>query len=256
MAKSKSKKTHETTIFTLSHSSLELMAKCPRSWFLKYVEKNYPPKESDILDFGNLCHEMAEHYYGGGLPELRRLYKEIGKKYILSPEYKEKLPIAMKRLVRFFDAKLAKSSQVLREKEFHIALDPYIDITGKVDVLYKDEGGEWVVVDYKTSKKFSSIMEQFAFYYYLITKVSGKSPKKFKFEGVYFCAGSSDSVEDFVKPVVLEISDVDISINRIDNAVETILTLDVDNIEKWKKKVGPLCNYCDYKKAGICDGKK
>jgi hypothetical protein len=250
----KSKKTHETTIFTLSHSSLETMIKCPYSWYLKYVELNYPEKQNDVTDFGNLCHKIAENYYGGGLPELRRLYREYEKNYIISPEYKPKIGKAMQRLDVFYNAKLANSPKVYREKEFRIAIDPYIDVVGLVDVIYKDSNNEWVVVDYKSSKKFGNFFEQFAFYYYLISKVTGKTPDRFKFESVYFCAGNGFELKDFVKSYILEKEDIEISESRIQNGINTILKLDVDDKNKWKKKPSILCNWCDYKKAGICEG--
>jgi hypothetical protein len=250
----KSKKTHETTTFTLSHSSLETMTKCPHQWYLKYVKQLYPEKDNDVTDFGNLCHEIAENYYGGGRLEIKRLYKEISPKYILTPEYAKKLPLAMKRLEVFYNEKLEKSPKVYHEKEFRFALDEYIDVTGKVDVMYKEEDGTWVVVDYKTSKKMGNYFDQFAFYYFLITRISGKIPDKLKFQGVYFCAGSGIELDDFVDEVILEKDAIEVAENRIGNGINTILHHNVDNIEKWKKKPSPLCSWCEYQNAGICEG--
>lgn len=254
----KSKKTHDTTIFTLSHSSLETMVKCQYAWYLKYIQNNYPEKNNEVTDFGNLCHEIAEKYGGGGPSEIKRLFNEIEHKYILSPEYALKLPKALERIEVFYNAMLANATKVHHEKEFRLAHNVYIDITGKVDVLYKTAEGEWIVVDYKTSKKFGNYLDQFAFYYYLITKTQGKCPPSIRFQSVYFCAGEGNEIKDFVKETVLEVSDMEITEQRIETGVNTILTNNVDDITKWKKKPCILCDWCEYgpvRGIGICEGR-
>ena len=249
----KLKKTHDTTTFTFSHSSLDTLSKCAFEWYLKYIELNYPEKNNPVTDFGNLCHEIGENYFGGGRDETKRLCKEYAPKYIITDEYRVKMPLAMARIEKFYEAKLAHSSKVFREKELRMALNPYVDITGKIDVLYKDEDESWTVVDYKTSKKFGDHEKQFAFYYYLLSKHANKVPEKMKFQGVYLCAGKGTEICDFVKNTVLDKSCMEITEDRIDFGMTTILTKDIFDKSKWQKNPTPLCNWCDYAKAGICD---
>jgi RecB family exonuclease len=251
----KSKNTHDTTIFTLSHSSLETMSKCRRAWYLKYIQKLYVEKDNDVTDFGNLCHEICENYFGGGQIEIKRLFNLYNRKYILTPEYEAKLPLAFKRIEKFFDSNLANSSKVYHEKEFRIFVNSYIDVTGKIDVLYKDVNDEWVVVDYKTSKKMGDHTAQFSFYYYLISKITGKTPKKLKFQGVYLCAGSGEEIEDFVKEETLESDAIDDAENRVGNGINTILALGIDE-SKWKLCPNVLCSWCEYQNSEpqVCVG--
>jgi hypothetical protein len=54
----------------------------------------------------------------------------------------------------------------------------------------------------------------------------------------------------------LEEKDIDFSDERINNCLDTIVKLGVTDKEKWKKKPGPLCPWCDYFIAGICEGNK
>jgi hypothetical protein len=242
----KLKKTHDTTIFSFSHSSLDVFSKCAFEWYLKYIELNYPEKNNPTTDFGNLCHEIGENYFGGGRAETKRLCKE----YV-------KMPLAMARIEKFFEAKLANSPKVFREKEFRLALNPYIDVTGKIDVLYKDDDS-WTVVDYKTSKKFGNYEKQFAFYYYLLSKYANKVPEKMKFQGVYLCAGNGTEIHDFVKETVLDKSCIELTEDRIEDCYNTILTKDIGDKSKWHKNPHILCDWCEYgpiRGNGICEGR-
>jgi hypothetical protein len=250
-------KTHETTTFTLSHSSMETMSKCLHSWYLKYIELNYPNVVNPVTAFGKFCHKIAEHYQGNGIEELRELYKKYKDDYVITDEYKAKFPKAMKRLAIYYDKVLSKSLvPIKREKGFRLGLDEYIDVTGFIDVMYKNPENEWVIVDYKTSKKFGNYFEQFAFYYYLLWKQTGKRPKKLKFEAMYFCANEGYELKNFVQYYTLEEKDIDFSDERINNCLDTIVKLGVTDKEKWKKRPGPLCPWCDYFIAGICEGNK
>lgn len=252
MAK-KSKKSFDTTVFTLSHSSLEAQEKCPFQWYLRYIELLYPKKDNEAADFGSLCHLIAENYFGGGQEELKRLFTEFNENYILTPEYEAKIPLALSRIERFYDAYLSGASKIFREKEFRYAFDEYVDITGNIDVLYKNDN--WVVVDYKTSKKKDKDHSlQFWFYYYLISKVTGKTPPSLTFQCVYLTAGTDKNVEDFVETTEFEADCIEMAESRIQAGINRILNRGADK-DNWKKNPNRLCDWCDYKKAGLCDGK-
>jgi predicted RecB family nuclease len=249
----KSKKSFDTTVFTLSHSSLETQEGCAFKWYLRYIELNFPKRDNEAADFGSLCHLIAENYFGGGQQELTRLFYEYQEKFILTPKYEAKIPIALQRIERFYDAYLANSTKVYREKEFRYAYDEFIDVSGNIDVLYK-MGDKWVVADYKTNaEKKKDFSQQFWFYYYLISKVSGKVPKSLTFQCVYLIAGSDKKLEDFVVTEELFPDSIDMAEGRIEAGINRILLRGVDKT-KWKKNVTRLCDWCDYKKAGLCDG--
>jgi len=255
----KSKKSHDTTIFSFSHSSLETMAKCDRAFYYQYIEQLYPEEQPNYAtQYGSFVHKIAENYFGGGEKELNRLYFEYKDEFTINAEYKAKLPLSLKRVQVFYDFYLKNSSLVLREKEYRYPLDKFIDVTGKIDLIFRDtEISDIIVADYKTGKKFGNPFEQFAFYYSLLSKMKNKTPESLRFMGVYLCAGEGIEIHDFVKPVTLDKSDLEITESRIDNAIDKILTLGVDDIEKWKKKVGPLCSWCKYQQNigdCICNG--
>lgn len=250
----KSKKSFDSTIFTLSHSSLETLEKCPFQWYLKYIELNYPEREAEAADFGSLCHEIAEHYGGEGPAEIKRLFREYHIKYQLTKTYQAKLPTAFRRIHAFVSQKLIHSPKVYREKDFRFPYSPFIDINGKIDVIYQDAQGELVIVDYKTNKDFKDHSKQFEFYYYMLSKLKKNLPKKIRFEAVYLSAGKSDLIEDFVVPQVLDEEAIEKAIKRIDSGLEMILDKGVEK-ENWEKKPQHLCNWCDYGRLLICDRK-
>lgn len=250
-----SKRTFDTTIFTLSHSSMSLIEKCPREWYLRYIAGHYLSIPQPWNDFGVLVHEVSELYKGEGKSKLIELAKSIikEKKYDIPPKYLKKVPLALKNYKKFYDTYLANSPSVKKEKEFRTDLNPYIDLVGLVDILYKNSEGEWVIVDLKTSKNKGEHSNQLALYYFLMTLITGKKPKSIKAQIVYLSLDSeSTDIDDIVEEYVLDHEDLEVIEGRIHNSMNVILNCG-DDKKKWRKKPSALCNYCAYKDYGLCD---
>ena len=247
----RSKKTHDTTIFSFSHSGLESMESCLRKWYLMYIKGYFPKPKQPATEFGKLCHKIAEEYTGTGIVEARKLLEQYRAGHEISPEYETKLNSAISIIVDFHDKHLSKVAKVYKEKEIRIALSEYIDLLGSIDVLYKSEEDGWVVVDYKTSKKKSDYSKQLAFYYFLLLGISNAKPKKLKCQIVYLAL---DGQKDYIDEYELSQDELEFCEMRIQSAINRIMHLGVDNMGAWRKKVGPLCNYCNFKIVGYCDG--
>lgn len=251
-------KTHDTTIFTLSHSSMSIIEKCPREWFYRYVQRYYFNNPQAWTDFGLTWHEVSELYRGEGTPRLKELVKQVMNKrgYKIHPEYRSKMKVACKNLKNYYDVYLKGAKLVKFEKKFYTDLNEYIDLVGLIDILYQNEAGEWVVVDLKTSKQKGDHEEQLMLYYYLMYLITGKKPKRLRAQVVYLSLEShSTDLDDIVEEYVLEADDLNMIENRICSTMSKITNCGIEK-EKYRKKPSALCNYCVYKQFGICDGEK
>ena len=243
-----SKRSHDTTLFTLSHSSMSLLEKCPREWYLRYVAKYYLSIPQPWNDFGVLIHEVSELYKGEGKERLIELAKKLIKdnNYDIPPMY-------LKKVKKFHDTYLSGAQSVKKEKEFRTDLNPYIDLVGLVDILYKNSAGEWIIVDLKTSKNKGEHSDQLSLYYFLMTLITGKKPKTIKAQIVYLSLDSeSTDLEDIVEEYILDYDDIECIERKIHKSMEVILNCGVDK-KKWRKKPSALCNYCAYKEYGLCN---
>ena len=233
---------------------MAVMEQCKRKWYLRYIMKLYFDEQQPWSSFGLIIHEVAEKYKGEGIARLKELTQNLitNSGLIVHPDYRPKLPVALRNFKRFYDTYLADSQYIKPELSFYTDLTHELDITGALDVLYKDKSGEWVIVDYKTSKKKSEHSMQFAIYYYLLWRITGKKPTTIKCQIVYLSLESlSEDIDEFVDTFVLEHDDIRMCEMRIHRAKETIDYCGKDE-EKWKQKPSALCNFCEYKKHGKC----
>lgn len=254
----KSKKSYDTTEFTLSFSSLETFEQCPRKWHLRYIQKIYPDIKQDHTDFGNFVHKIAEEYKGGGKKEIKSLVKEYKKFYEFDmKEYSGRFKLAMRNLCLFYKLYIKpKAKKQLTEKEIRFPLNEIFDLTGKIDLLYKENEG-WVVNDYKTSKKKKDQSKQLAMYFFMLRSITKKHPDKIKARIIYLCLESEEeNPDEFVDEYIIDLEDNDMIDNILKTTMRRINKLKQSDSDRWRKKCGPLCEYCDYKKAGHCDGKE
>lgn len=249
----RSKKTHSTTIFSFSHSGVDCMEKCTREWYLKYIKKIYPKTIQPATQFGSFLHEIAENYRGNGIQEIRQLQDKFKSKYVINDVYEAKINLAVANFMNFYHDYLENASTIYREKEIRIALNEYVDLVGNIDCLYRNSNNEWVVVDYKTSKKVSDCSKQLSLYYFLMCAISKKKPKKLKCQIVYLAL--EDKSYPIVDEYVLTQDELDFCESRLESAMNRLQNLGVEKMSAWRKKPGHLCNYCDYFLTGYCDGK-
>lgn len=252
------KKTHETTIFTFSHSSLSMMEQCPRKWFLRYMARHYFYQPQPWTDFGLLVHYVAELYRGEGGEHIKKLARKIAKEKNLKvhPDYIKKIPVALRNLKRYYDKFLAKAKYLKTEKEFRTDLTEYVDLVGLVDVLYKNEDDEWVIGDFKTSKQKGEHSKQLATYYWLMREMTGKKPKTLKCQVIYLSQDSmSEDIDDFVQEYVLDEEDIEACERRLQAGINVIANCGTDK-NKWRKKPNKLCDYCIFKEYNLCNAIK
>ena len=251
-------KTYDTTLFTLSHSSMSIMEQCPRKWFLRYVEKRYIDEQQPWSDFGLLVHEVAELYRGEGGDRIKELARQISKEKNLEvhPDYKHKVPVALRNVKRYYDKYLANSQTVKPEQNFYTDLNETLDITGSLDVLFKGQDGHWIVTDYKTSKKKGEHSRQLAVYYFLMYLITGQKPKTLKCHIVYLSLDTlSEDIDDIVEEYVLDLEDLRFCEMRVQRSMDIIAHCAGER-DLWRKKPSALCNYCEYKKPELCNAKK
>lgn len=239
--------------FNLSHSSIDLLERCPYSYYLRYVCKFYPEVEPNYsAEFGLIFHDASEEYTGTGREEFESLVAKFRPKHVITPEYEAKIPLATSNFLYYYENHLKTAKKIYKEKRIQILLNEYLGFNGSLDVLFQKEDDKWVIVDLKSSKKAGDYSAQLSCYYYLLSIIGNKTPKQIECQIVYLVAAST---EEIVQTYILDLGDIEICQNRILTAVNKISILGVDDVSKWKKRPGPLCPWCDYYKSGVCEGK-
>lgn len=240
--------------FNLSHSSMDTLERCPYQFYMRYIRKLYPEylEPNYPAEFGSWFHEASEFYTGTGQEEFKALLVKLKHKYAIIKEYEDKVPLAIKNFLYFYETYLRSAQKIYKEKKIQILLNDYIGFNGSLDVLYQKPDGKWVVVDLKSSKKPSDYSNQLSCYYYLLSKICKVVPKELECQIVYLVAPTEPAV---VSTYTLDLQDVEICENRLLTNINKISILGVDDVSKWVKKPTKLCGWCDYYLEGsICDG--
>lgn len=239
----------------LSASSVQTFEQCPRRWYHRYIEKSYPDvPEDEWTQFGNFIHDIAEHFLGGNLQDYKKLVAETLPNYDISPTYREKIIPATKNLYIYCCQRFKKDDVIDRERKIEVYYKDIFFLTGKLDILHA-RGDTVTVIDWKSSKAEKDHSFQLSFYKILLERFDLIHVDELKCEIVYLCADTQDGLL-FVEPYTITKAEVSEAIARIDALISTYKHLGVNNKEKWRKKTGPLCEYCDYFKAKICAGKE
>ena len=247
----------KTRKFKISHSFMETMESCKRKWFHRYVQKLYPKVEDDGSGtFGSFTHEVAEDFRGTSLKDLMLLAKEKLKDYEINDTYKPKVKNTLLNFFKYYKENLEHldSKKIKREQDFSFPshIEGY-DFKGLIDILIV-RNNKIVIGDYKTNKKEKDNTKQLAFYFLLLKFVGAVKEDEIDGEIIYLSLEDEDDV--VIEKYHLTEEDLDQALDRVETIVKIIETKGTDDINKWQKKVGPLCDYCDYKKAGICDAKE
>ena len=239
--------------FTLSHSSLELLVKCPYAFYQRYIMKYYPEVEPNYsAEFGKLFHKVAEEYKGSGEAEVKELIEKYKGDFAITEEYELKIPRGIRNFLYFYNKYLVNAKKIYREKKITVLLNDFLGLTGSLDVLYQTEDGKWIITDYKSSKKRGDYSIQLSCYFYLLSLISKKTPEKITCQVVYL---AMERIEDVMQEYVITLDDKNDYEQRLLTYVSTIMNSDVGDMSQWRKKPGPLCLWCDFHKAGICRGK-
>jgi len=243
----------------ISHSSMEAMEQCLLKWYYKYIEKLKVdiPRNMEA-NFGSYIHDVAENFEGGSQKDFKNLAKTILKKYDIDPSIRYKVPLALKNLWKYWNKVIKPLNLTKDNKERKVFANTHEDnfrMMAIFDVMYKNEDGTLTVLDWKTNKKPRDASKQLAFYFYIL-KMVGEIPEHVdtcKFKIVYLCLEAKD-YEPVEIEYVLDDLDLETASSRIDAFIRRVKNKG-RNKEKYRKKTGPLCPWCDYYQAGVCKGK-
>lgn len=220
-----------------SYSKINTYNICPRKYEFSYIDF-YPRKgSSDIVLKGTLLHKMIELYINDkdyDIPyekEFLSLKEEDFNAFKEDFEKIKEQPL-IKQLKKMKD-----SCEINVEQKLTNIFENFI-FSGNTDTLVKNEK-KLIIIDYKTGK-VNQNFEQLEFYALVSSYLYPE-------------------VQDFllVLSFVSHEQDLKITLKKEDMfKIENKLIKYISNINnsiKFDKKVGPLCNYCDYKDE--CDKK-
>lgn len=250
-----------STDFFISHSSMETMEQCLLKWYLRYIEKNKPKVDNFDTLLGDIIHRMIQKYEGVNSKSLNDTFKsivtEVQPKSEFIDNYKPRLAKAVRNFAKFWNERLKDVGLTKTEKERKFITNAPIEgfkLIGIMDIYFK-RNNVITLLDWKTSKKVSDHSEQLAFYF-LLLKLMGEIPEDqttFDAEIIYL---SLIAEEDYkVVKYHLDEKDLDAACYRLDSYIRRIQQKSKVK-ENYPKKPGPLCPWCDYYKAGICNGKE
>ncbi len=220
-----------------SYSKINTYNICPRKYEFSYIDF-YPRKgSSDIVLKGTLLHKMIELYINDkdyDIPyekEFLSLKEEDFNAFKEDFEKIKEQPL-IKQLKKMKD-----SCEINVEQKLTNVFENFI-FSGNTDTLVKNEK-KLIIIDYKTGK-VNQNFEQLEFYALVSSYLYPE-------------------VQDFllILSFVSHEQDLKITLKKEDMfKIENKLIKYISNINnsiKFDKKVGPLCNYCDYKDE--CDKK-
>ena len=221
-----------------SYSKINTYNICPRKYEFSYIDF-YPRKgSSDIVLKGTLLHKMIELYINDkdyDVPYEKEFLSLKEEDFNAFKEDFEK--IKEQPLIKQLK-KMKNSCEINVEQKLTNVFENFI-FSGNTDTLVKNEK-KLIIIDYKTGK-VNQNFEQLEFYALVSSYLYPE-------------------VQDFllVLSFVSHEQDLKITLKKEDMfKIENKLIKYISNINnsiKFDKKVGPLCNYCDYKDE--CDKKE
>ena len=246
----------------LSSSAIAKFRECPQKYKFTYIDKIKEPPSWQMY-LGSFVHEVLEHLYKqpAGQRNIETL-KELSAKLWTENDWPgeiEKLPAMLGSLGDFkrsaFDAMtnlwvLEDPSMVELdhvELEINTSIDG-VDLVGFVDRIASDPDGSVVISDYKTGKipdpRFNSDDQkwfQLLLYAAMYESTTGKLAKRLEY---YYLAKSAKHEIEVSNEMLQVAKEVVVSVRRgIDEASAS---------GEFSCNVTNLCNWCHYKKIGIC----
>lgn len=248
-----------------SHSKLDVARGCMKAFKYQYIDRLKGISDTSATDFGEVCHYIAEHYKGGGKEELLHLYHSVvPSKWILKPEYKKRVVVALKNIHEHWKHALYNidPEKVHTEGEVVVDLNSEISLNGKID-LFIQNGDKIIVKDYKTNKSSEgkSHRNQLAMYM-LMLHLKFKIPFDVIDTEIVYLA-----LEEFDKkgnPVLNEGIEHIIAKESVDESDVECLKTEILTIHaqiqknkatgKWKPKPSWKCKWCKFN--NICEDKQ
>lgn len=224
-----------------SFSKLDLFNQCPKKFEYVFIEK--PPVEPPSryhLERGDLAHLLIENVLQGTLNKFNR------------PNYKELNNEDIKEVYKFV-LKFGKGEyfQDIKKSEARKSVEQYFSLNedfrpapsrsvlnGKIDfMLLKDDVAQ--IIDWKTGGKSVDNLKRWPKPNDQLEIYALWAIQKFKLKGVkvQFCFVE----HNYVQECVIQANQVDDLREKFKNKI-----LEIEQCNDWEKKIGPLCNYCDY----------
>lgn len=148
---------------TLSNSSLSTFKQCPRKYYYEYVLR-LPRKPKDYFTLGTFVHYVLELFYKSLIKDRTQKLSELMKICFIQArsETPEATPLILadaKSMLQDYLVRVIAHQKLPKdmalENKFNIEING-IRLTGVIDRIDFGEGGEIVVIDYKTGKKAKS----------------------------------------------------------------------------------------------------
>jgi len=229
-----------------SFSKISCFQHCQKQFELKYINKIYIPSENIALEKGSYIHSVIEnHIIDKAIPNFDfKLSKEkdindfndIIVKFLKSDLYKDYKSLNNKMVERGFSISLNGKEIEVGEYKKDSIIRGYIDF-----MAYDEMGKSLLIVDWKSGKYKEDINELqikiyalWGFYTFDVDYITTE-----------FCFVEHN------KTVNQQFKRKDIPKLKKDIFEQVLL---IEKAKEFKKNPTPLCQWCDYKKQGYCDG--
>ena len=229
----------------LSKSKINTYLKCPFEFKLQYIDK-IEVKPNKYMILGSDVHLLAEKFIEKNIGKINDV--DIANELVkLSFEYDigYDLQDHIENLSEFFRDFLIERDFKLFSFEEHI-FDEKNNFSGICDIIFEDENGDLVIIDYKTgnSSSFSKYRLELCYYKLLVENVFKKNVS---YVGIFFTKNG--------RLRLLKVDDIDnkrkfLKSDEIDEAIETMYhvrnEIDNGNFYQNKQFLCKLCLYKDY----------
>lgn len=233
----------EEPLIKLSASSTKTFEQCPRKYYYTYIEK-LPKKSWAHLKLGTFCHRVLELFHKQWiLNKNLNLVDLIGNCFLTArgeddfigmlPDQLEEAKEMLQEYL-FGVEKRGMPNTLFVEEPFKISVDKFL-LRGFMDRIDVDPDGLFHIVDYKTTKN-EKYLDDFQLLVYGMA-LKSKYPDMDRFRGSYVLLrkGSKLVTNEY-------------SMHDVYKCEKKILDfgIRIEQEQKWEKRPGPLCNWCDF----------